>query len=44
METTFLILEDGTTFSGKAFGKPAPLSAQLDTEPLFGEVVFNTSM
>lgn len=44
METTFLILEDGTAFSGKGFGKRAPLSAQLDTGPLFGEVVFNTSM
>ncbi|HKL60117.1 MAG TPA: glutamine-hydrolyzing carbamoyl-phosphate synthase small subunit [Sphaerochaeta sp.] len=44
MKTTFLILEDGTTFSGKAFGKSAPLYTQLDTKSLFGEVVFNTSM
>ncbi len=44
METTFLILEDGTTFIGKGFGKPAPLYKELGTQPLFGEVVFNTSM
>lgn len=44
METTFLILEDGTTFSGKGFGKRAPLYTELDTQPLFGEAVFNTSM
>jgi len=44
MKTTFLILEDGTSFSGKGFGKSAPLYKELDTQPLFGEVVFNTSM
>jgi len=44
METTFLILEDGLTFSGKGFGKRAPLLTELDAQPLFGEVVFNTSM
>ncbi|HAF86538.1 MAG TPA: carbamoyl phosphate synthase small subunit [Sphaerochaeta sp.] len=44
METTFLILEDGMTFTGKGFGKRAPLYTELDTQPLFGEVVFNTSM
>lgn len=44
METTFLILEDGATFSGKGFGKKSPLLTELGTPPLFGEVVFNTSM
>ncbi len=44
METTFLILEDGTTFTGKGFGKRAPHYTELDTQNLFGEVVFNTSM
>ena len=44
MNTTFLILEDGTTFAGKGFGKPAPLYEELKAHPLFGEVVFNTSM
>ena len=44
METTFLILEDGTTFTGKGFGKSAPLLTERGPELLFGEVVFNTSM
>lgn len=44
METTFLILEDGTTFTGKGFGKRAPHYRELDTKSLFGEAVFNTSM
>ena len=44
METTFLILEDGATFTGKGFGESAPLYTELETHTLFGEVVFNTSM
>jgi len=30
MKTTFLILEDGTSFSGKGFGNSAPLYKELD--------------
>lgn len=44
MDTTYLILEDATIFSGKGFGKPAPLCKDLAEDTLFGEVVFNTSM
>lgn len=44
METTFLILEDGNLYQGKALGMPAPLLEELDLNAPMGEVVFNTSM
>lgn len=41
MNTCFLLLEDGTLYQGKSFGKPAPL---LGTSLVAAELVFNTSM
>ncbi len=47
METVYLILADGTHFSGKPFGNPAPYISELFSKAssgAAGEVVFNTSM
>jgi len=47
METVYLILADGTHFSGKPFGSPAPYAHELPASSspgAAGEVVFNTSM
>jgi carbamoyl-phosphate synthase small subunit len=41
MDTSFLLLEDGTVFTAVGFGLPAPL---LGREAPMAEVVFNTSM
>ncbi|KGE73868.1 glutamine-hydrolyzing carbamoyl-phosphate synthase small subunit [Spirochaeta lutea] len=47
-ERTYLLLEDGTVYTGEAFGYPAPLVGDLDKGILrfsaVGEVVFNTAM
>lgn len=45
MDTTFLVLDDGTVLKGVGFGAAAPYCDQLQ-EMMFpaGEVVFNTSM
>jgi carbamoyl-phosphate synthase small subunit len=47
-EPCFLVVEDGTVYSGKSFGHPAPRVAELDAADLLeksaGEVVFNTGM
>ncbi len=45
METTFLVLEDGTVYSGNGFGADAPYCEEVDGKPsTAGELVFNTSM
>jgi carbamoyl-phosphate synthase small subunit len=44
MEHTFLVLADGTIFSGYGFGKLAPRPSALEQEKPVGELVFNTSM
>ncbi len=43
---SFLILDDGTIFKGRAFGAPTPTADELsrDGERASGEVVFNTGM
>ena len=41
MNTSFLLLEDGTVFTATGFGTPAPL---LGKKAPIAEVVFNTSM
>lgn len=41
MNTSFLLLEDGTVFTATGFGSPAPL---LGKQAPMAEVVFNTSM
>ncbi|MGE4452909.1 MAG: glutamine-hydrolyzing carbamoyl-phosphate synthase small subunit [Sphaerochaeta sp.] len=41
MDTSFLLLEDGTLFTAVGFGQPAPL---LGEQAPIAEVVFNTSM
>jgi len=41
MNTSFLLLEDGTVFTATGFGSPAPL---LGNQAPIAEVVFNTSM
>jgi carbamoyl-phosphate synthase small subunit len=41
MNTSFLLLEDGTVFTATGFGTPAPL---LGKQAPIAEVVFNTSM
>ncbi len=41
MDTSFLLLEDGTVFTATGFGEPAPF---LGEQTLVAEVVFNTSM
>ncbi len=43
METTYLLLSDGTCFKGQGFGFPAPV---ISSTSIFnaGELVFNTSM
>src|SRR5690554_311937 len=41
MNTSFLLLEDGTVFTATGFGTPAPL---LGNQAPIAEVVFNTSM
>ena len=47
-ENCFLVLEDGTVYSGKAFGHQAPHVDELSdadlSEKSAGEVVFNTGM
>ena len=43
METTYLILADGTRFKGQGFGYPSPIISQT-TSITAGELVFNTSM
>ena len=45
-EKAYLVLEDGTVFSGKGFGESAPRISALadDAVKPFGEVVFNTGM
>ncbi len=43
----FLVLEDGATYPGKAFGYPAPRTdelAEIEALRAVGEVVFNTAM
>lgn len=43
----YLVLEDGRSFKGKSFGKPAPFVEKLANEQehgFWGEVVFNTGM
>ncbi|WP_320130514.1 glutamine-hydrolyzing carbamoyl-phosphate synthase small subunit [uncultured Sphaerochaeta sp.] len=44
MEKTFLVLQDGSIFSGHGFGKLAPKPFELQDLPSIGEAVFNTSM
>jgi carbamoyl-phosphate synthase small subunit len=44
MEKTFLVLSDGSIFSGYGFGKIAPKPSELQTLLPIGEAVFNTSM
>ena len=44
MEKTFLVLSDGSIFSGYGFGKLAPKPSELNISPAIGEAVFNTSM
>ncbi|MCK5198384.1 MAG: carbamoyl phosphate synthase small subunit, partial [Spirochaetales bacterium] len=43
---SFLILDDGTIFKGRAFGAPAPTADELsrDGDRASGELVFNTGM
>jgi len=47
-EPCYLILEDGSIYPGKGFGKTAPKATELLQEDVFenpaGEVVFNTGM
>jgi carbamoyl-phosphate synthase small subunit len=47
-ESCYLILDDGTLFKGKAFGKKAPKVSELKPGTVYektaGEVVFNTGM
>jgi len=45
-DKAFLVLEDGTVYSGRGFGESAPRASSLVEEPVlpFGEVVFNTGM
>ncbi len=43
METTYLLLSDGTRFEGQGFGFPSPIISS-DSAFNAGELVFNTSM
>jgi len=45
----YLVLEDGTLFRGRSFGRPPPCADELELEPdalssAAGELVFNTGM
>jgi carbamoyl-phosphate synthase, small subunit len=44
METTYLLLSDGTRFAGRGFGCEAPLISDAGISIPAGELVFNTSM